>query len=56
MAQINDKLGAKSSTYGWYAQIKSSSFDGSQLLAMKDDIVSSGAVFVASVMPSVNFN
>ncbi|KAF2439339.1 glycoside hydrolase family 26 protein [Karstenula rhodostoma CBS 690.94] len=56
MAQINDKLGAKASTYGWYAQITSSGFDGSQLLAVKDDIVASGAVFVASVMPSVNFN
>jgi hypothetical protein len=56
MAQINGKLGAKASTYGWYAQIKSSGFDGSQLLAVKEDIVASGAVFVASVMPSVNFN
>ncbi|KAJ4299318.1 hypothetical protein N0V90_004562 [Kalmusia sp. IMI 367209] len=55
MAQINGKLGAKSSTYGWYAQISSSNFDGSQLLAVKDDIVASGAVFVASVMPSINF-
>ncbi|KAJ4349407.1 uncharacterized protein N0V89_008022 [Didymosphaeria variabile] len=56
MAQINEKLGAKASTYGWYAQITSSGFDGSQLLAVKEDIVASGAVFVASVMPSVNFN
>lgn len=55
MAQINSKLGAKAATYGWYAQISSSNFDGSQLLAVKDDIVASGAVFVASVMPSVNF-
>ncbi|KAL5386154.1 hypothetical protein DPSP01_004238 [Paraphaeosphaeria sporulosa] len=56
MAEINSKLGAKASTYGWYAQITSSGFDGSQLLAVKDDVVASGAVFVASVMPSVNFN
>ncbi|KAF2796906.1 glycoside hydrolase family 26 protein [Melanomma pulvis-pyrius CBS 109.77] len=56
MAQINSGLGAKSSAYGWYAQIRSSTFDGSQLLAVKDDIVASGAVFVASIMPSVNFN
>ena len=56
MAQINSRLGAKASTYGWYAQIKSSKFDGSQLLAVKDDVVASGAVFVASIMPSVNFN
>lgn len=56
MAEINEKLGAKASTYGWYAQITSSGFDGSQLLAVKEDVVASGAVFVASVMPSVNFN
>ncbi|KAF3010836.1 hypothetical protein E8E13_008790 [Curvularia kusanoi] len=56
MTQINEKLGAKASTYGWYAQITSSGFDGSQLLAMKEDVVASGAVFVASVMPTVNFN
>ncbi|KAL5392065.1 hypothetical protein PMIN02_006289 [Paraphaeosphaeria minitans] len=56
MAEVNSKLGARASTYGWYAQITSSGFDGSQLLAVKDDIVASGAVFVASVMPSVNFN
>ncbi|KAF2472487.1 glycoside hydrolase [Lindgomyces ingoldianus] len=56
MSQINAALGAKSSTYGWYAQIKSSSFDGSQLTAIMDDVKASGAVFVASVMPSINFN
>ncbi|KAF2638720.1 glycoside hydrolase [Massarina eburnea CBS 473.64] len=56
MDQINSKLGARAATYGWYAQIKGSTFDGSQLLAVKDDVVKSGAVFVASVMPSVNFN
>lgn len=56
MAQINEKLGAKASTYGWYAQITSSDFDGSQLLAVKEDVIASGAVFVASVMPMINFN
>lgn len=56
MKQINDKLGAKSSVYGWYAQIKSSNFDAHQLLDIKQDVIDSGAVFVASVMPSVNFN
>ncbi|KAF1969331.1 glycoside hydrolase, partial [Bimuria novae-zelandiae CBS 107.79] len=56
MAQINSKLGAQSSTYGWYAQISSSGFDGSQLLAVKDDVVASGAVFVASVMPGRDIN
>jgi len=56
MTQINSRLGAKAGAYGWYAQIKEDTFDGSQLLAMKKDIIASGAVFVASVMPSVNFN
>lgn len=56
MAQINGALGAQSSTYGWYAQITSSGFDGSQLLAVKEDVVASGAVFVASVMPSIDFS
>jgi hypothetical protein len=56
MSQINSRLGAKSGAYGWYAQIKGSTFDGGQLLARKEDILASGAVFVASVMPSVNFN
>ena len=56
MAQINEKLGTKASTYGWYAQITSSNFDGSQLLAVKEDVIASGAVFVASVMPRINFN
>jgi hypothetical protein len=56
MTQITDKLGVKSSAYGWYAQITPSGFDGHQLLAVKDDVVASGAVFIASVMPRINFN
>jgi hypothetical protein len=56
MAQINERLGAKASTYGWYAQITSPKFDGSQLLAVKEDVIASGAVFVASVMPRIDFN
>jgi hypothetical protein len=56
MAQINSRLGAKAGAYGWYGQIRESTFDGSQFLAVKMDVVASGAVFVASVMPSVNFN
>ncbi|KAF2181032.1 glycoside hydrolase family 26 protein [Zopfia rhizophila CBS 207.26] len=55
MAQINSALGAKS-FYGWYAQIKSASFDSSQLRAIMDDNKASGAIFIASVMPSTNFN
>ncbi|CAI6331956.1 unnamed protein product [Periconia digitata] len=56
MSQINDKLGSKAGTYGWYAQITEKGFDGSQLLAVKEDVKKSGAVFVASVMPSINFD
>ena len=56
MADINGKLGAKSATYGWYAQITGNGFDGQQFLAIKDDIVASGAVFVASVMPYIDFS
>jgi hypothetical protein len=56
MAQINDKLGAKASTYGWYSQITSSNYDDSQLTGRMDDVVSSGAVFQPSVMPSIAFN
>ncbi|PVI05565.1 glycoside hydrolase family 26 protein [Periconia macrospinosa] len=58
MSQITSKLSnnAKAGAYGWYAQITDKPFDGSQLLAVKNDIKKSGAVFVASVMPSINFN
>ncbi|PQE08469.1 glycoside hydrolase family 26 protein [Rutstroemia sp. NJR-2017a BBW] len=56
MAQINSKLGAKASTYGWYAQITSSTFSGSQLLQRLDDVVASGAVFQPAVMPSIPFS
>jgi hypothetical protein len=56
MAQINGKLGAKASTYGWYAQISSSTFTGSQLLERLDDVVTSGAVFQPAIMPSIPFS
>ncbi|KAM3065821.1 hypothetical protein ACMFMG_009955 [Clarireedia jacksonii] len=56
MAQINDKLGGKASTYGWYAQISSSTFTGSQLLQRLDDVVASGAVFQPAIMPSIPFS
>ncbi|EDN91111.1 hypothetical protein SS1G_00514 [Sclerotinia sclerotiorum 1980 UF-70] len=56
MSQINSKLGGKASTYGWYAQITSSTFDGSQLLERLDDIVASGAVFQPAVMPYIQFS
>ncbi|TGO57760.1 hypothetical protein BCON_0062g00300 [Botryotinia convoluta] len=56
MAQINSKLGRKASTYGWYAQISSSTFTGSQLLQRLDDVVASGAVFQPAVMPTIPFS
>ncbi|ESZ95292.1 glycoside hydrolase family 26 protein [Sclerotinia borealis F-4128] len=56
MAQINSKLGGKASTYGWYAQISSTAFTGSQLLQRLDDVVSSGAVFQPAVMPTIPFS
>ncbi|KAF7874798.1 hypothetical protein EAF04_001972 [Stromatinia cepivora] len=56
MAQINSKLGGKASTYGWYAQVSSSTFSGSQLLERLDDVVASGAVFQPAVMPSIPFS
>ncbi|KAF7907127.1 uncharacterized protein EAF01_004714 [Botrytis porri] len=56
MAQINSKLGGKASTYGWYAQITSSTFTGSQLLQRLDDVVASGAVFQPAVMPTIPFS
>ncbi|TGO20996.1 hypothetical protein BPAE_0249g00020 [Botrytis paeoniae] len=56
MAQINSKLGGKASTYGWYTQISSSTFTGSQLLQRLDDVVASGAVFQPAVMPTIPFS
>ncbi|KAB8300160.1 hypothetical protein EYC80_000387 [Monilinia laxa] len=56
MAQINSKLGGKASTYGFYAQISSTTFDGSQLLDRLDDVVTSGAVFQPAIMPTIPFS
>jgi len=54
MAQLNALMkGGKAATYGWYAQAQSgTTFDGSQLLAVMDDVVQSGAVFEPAVMPT----
>ncbi|KAL1668958.1 glycoside hydrolase family 26 protein [Schizophyllum commune] len=55
--EIDDKLGkSKASTYGWYAQITSSTFKGEQLLSQMDDVVDSGAVFIPAVMPSIDLS
>ncbi|ORY10942.1 glycoside hydrolase superfamily [Clohesyomyces aquaticus] len=59
MAKINSALALPggASTYGRYAQITSAaSFSGDQLLSQLSDIKASGAVFVASVMPSIPFS
>ena len=53
MAQLNSLLGGgKASTYGYYAQIGGSSWDGSQLLQVLDDVKASGAIFEPAIMPS----
>jgi hypothetical protein len=55
MATIDSTLGAKASTYGYYSQITSSTYSGSQLLAVLSDVVSSGAVFQPAIMPIIPF-
>jgi hypothetical protein len=46
MSQLNSALGKTSATYGWYGQAVSGTlFDGSQLLAVLDDVKASKAVF-----------
>jgi len=53
MAELNKAMGAKAATYGWYAQAQSgTAFDGSQLLAIIDDVKASGAIFEPAVMPT----
>lgn len=53
MAQLDNALGGKICGYGWYAQVTGSSFDGSQLTAVMNDVVSSGTVFQPAVMPTL---
>lgn len=56
MSTIDSTLGGKASTYGWYSQITSSTYDGSQLLEVLNDVVSSGAVFQPAIMPTIPFS
>ena len=50
MAQLNSAIGGKFATYGYYAQAQNGqTFTGGQLLAVKDDVVKSGAIFEAAV-------
>lgn len=51
MKEINHRLGAVSSTYGMYSHLNSDNYDGYELMEEYDDVVSSGAVFIPSVMP-----
>lgn len=52
MAQLNSDLGTKSSAYGFYAQAHSgTTFDGSQLLNVIDDVKACNCVFQPAVMP-----
>ncbi|KAG0147434.1 hypothetical protein CROQUDRAFT_715091 [Cronartium quercuum f. sp. fusiforme G11] len=53
MAQLNAALGSRSAGYGWYAQATSgTTFDGSQLLAVIDDVKACNCVFQPAVMPT----
>ena len=53
MAEIDSWTNAKSAFYGYYAQAQSgTTFDGSQLLAVLDDVKASGAIFQPAVMPT----
>jgi hypothetical protein len=53
MAGINSAIGASSATYGWYAQAQSgTTFDGSQLLSVIDDVKACNCVFQPAVMPT----
>jgi len=52
MADINKLLPAKSAFYGRYAQVtQGKTFDGSQIRSVMDDVVASGGVLAASIMP-----
>jgi len=51
MKEINQRLGAVSSTYGMYSHLNSNDYDGYELLEEFLDVVNSGAVFIPSVMP-----
>lgn len=56
LGDLNQALNASgflnASTYGWYAQTYPDAiWNGSQLLKIKDDIVASGAILEAAVMP-----
>ncbi|KAN0112487.1 glycoside hydrolase family 26 protein [Hyaloscypha variabilis] len=51
LAEINQKLGAVSSTYGMYSHLNSDTYNGYELLEEYGDVIKSGAVFIPSVMP-----
>lgn len=52
IAQLNSQIGKKSAVYGWYAQAHSGiPFDGSQLLAIIDDVRECKCVFQPAIMP-----
>lgn len=56
MAALTDILGQKVATYGYYSQVKKDEkYDGSQLLQVKDDVKSSGAIFEPAIMPTGGF-
>ncbi|EFW99020.1 hypothetical protein CMQ_4872 [Grosmannia clavigera kw1407] len=53
ISMINEATGKQASTFGIFSQIKNaSSYDGHQLLKHINEIKSSGAVLIASIMPT----
>lgn len=53
---VSDLGGAKVCFYGEYSQITSSKYANPQLTSRMSQIVSSGAIFVPAVMPSIPFS
>lgn len=52
MAKLNSAVGKNAATYGWYSQISGTTYDGSQLTQVLNDVVNSKAVFIPAVMPT----
>ena len=42
-------------SYGYYSQITTTPYTGSQLTGIMTDVVNSGAVFVPAIMPEIPF-
>lgn len=51
LKQINQRLKAKSATYGLYSHLNSDNYDDYELMDVFGDVVRSGAVFIPAIMP-----